>query len=48
VFLFGYWEFITNVDLSPDVLDVHLWIFWTLLLLGALAAAAFAAARMRS
>jgi hypothetical protein len=46
--LLAYWEFLNHVDLGEGAVNVHTWIFWTLLFLGALAAAAYAAAQMRS
>jgi hypothetical protein len=45
--LFAYWEFISHVDLSPGALDTHLWIFWSLLVLGVLGWLAVAGARLR-
>jgi hypothetical protein len=48
VFMFAYWQFIRRADLDGGTLDTHVWAFGALLLLGALAAAAYAAARLRS
>jgi uncharacterized membrane protein len=46
--LFAYWEYISHVDMSPESLDTHLWIFACLLFFGVLAWAAVAGARRRS
>jgi hypothetical protein len=48
VLMLAYWEFISYADLDGGALDTHVWIFGGLLLLGALAAPVYAAARLRS
>jgi hypothetical protein len=47
VVLYTYWRLIGAFDLWPST-EAHVWIFGTLLLLGALAGVVYAAAKMRS
>jgi hypothetical protein len=47
VILFAYFKYISHVDMSPDSQNTHLWVFCTLLLVGVLAWAAVAGARLR-